>query len=323
MVRRQRLVRAFFELRGAAAALVMAAVVLAGVGAGCGGASTGGPASAQTTVAGTSQAGEQDGEAPLRIVPVTIDLAVGTNRFAFAVFDEDRAPVRVSKIDVAYLPLSGEDQAERTAEAVFRKWPTGHAGVYSALVEFDRAGPWGMLGRFTDEDGKSVLAQTGVTVKEQSSSPGIGQTVPPSMNRTLDTAGELGKLTSALSPDPDLYRVSIEDAVGSGLPTVVSFATPAFCSTATCGPQVDIIAKLKDRYAPRANFIHVEVYENPDEMLTNQGNGRLSPVMDEWGLATEPVTFVLGADGVVAGKFEGFVNEEELESALNEVLPSP
>ena len=46
-------------------------------------------------------------------------------------------------------------------------------------------------------------------------------------------------------------------------------------------------------------------------------------MMDEWGLATEPVTFVLGVDGIVAGKFEGFVSEEELESALNEVLPSP
>ncbi len=83
-----------------------------------------------------------------------------------------------------------------------------------------------------------------------------------------------------------------------------------------------ILSDLKSKYAPRANFIHIEVYENPDEMLTNVNNGRLSPVMGEWGLATEPVTFVLGADGLVAGKFEGFVNEEELESALNEVLPS-
>ena len=316
------MLRACFGMRGIgplAALLATAAVVALALG--CGGEATDTATSTQTAGAGTPQAGEH--EAPLHMVPVTVDLAVGTNRFAFAVFDEDRAPVRVAKIDVTYLPLSGEEREERMAEAVFRKWPTGHAGVYSVMVEFDRAGPWGMIGRFTGDDGKAVLAQTGITVKEQSSSPGIGQAVPPSDSRTLDTAGDLGKLTSALSPDPDLYRVSIADAVGSGLPTVVSFATPAFCSTATCGPQVDILAKLKDRYAPSANFIHIEVYENPHEMLTNQGNGRLSPVMDEWSLATEPVTFVLGADGIVAGKFEGFVNEEELESALREVLPSP
>ena len=311
-------------MRGVAAfaSLVTTTAVLIGIVVGCGGQATGTPESSEPSDAVTPQAGEQESEPPLRMVPVTSDLAVGPNRFAFAVFDDNREPVRVAKIDVTYLPLSGEDRGEHTAEAVFRKWPTGHAGVYSVQVEFDRAGPWGMIGRFMDEDGKTVLAQTGITVKEQSSSPGIGQAAPPSNSRTLDTAGDLGKLTSALSPDADLYRTSIADAVGSGLPTVVSFATPAFCSTATCGPQVVILSDLKSKYAPRANFIHIEVYENPDEMLTNVNNGRLSPVMGEWGLATEPVTFVLGADGLVAGKFEGFVNEEELESALNEVLPS-
>ena len=319
-----RLGRACLKIRpGWPLAALLAAVAVVALTLGCGGEATGQATSTQTLDVDTPQLDEQQAEPPLRMVPVTVDLAVGANRFAFAVFDEDRNPVRVAKIDVTYLPLSGEEREERTAEAIFRKWPTGHAGVYSVMVEFDRAGPWGMLGRFTGEDGEAVLAQTGVTVKEQSSSPGIGQPVPASDSRTLDTAGDLGRLTSALSPDPDLYRVSIADAVGNGLPTVVSFATPAFCSTATCGPQVDILAKLKDRYAPSANFIHVEVYENPHEMLTNQGNGRLSPVMDEWGLATEPVTFVLGADGIVTGKFEGFVNEEELESALSEVLPSP
>ena len=303
-------------------AALIAAVAVMAVALGCGGESTDPEASTQTTVAETPQAVEEVERTPLRMVPVTSDLAVGPNRFAFAVFDEDRSPVRVARIDVTYLPLSGEERVERTAEAVFRRWPTGHAGVYSVQVEFDRAGPWGMLGRFTDADGNAVLAQTGITVKEQSSSPGIGQAVPASMSRTLDETEDLGNLTSSLSPDPDLYRVSIADAVGNGLPTVVSFATPAFCSTATCGPQVDILSDLKEKYAPGANFIHIEVYENPDEMFTNTSNGRLSPVMDEWGLATEPVTFVLGSDGIVTGKFDGFVNEEELESALIEVLPS-
>jgi hypothetical protein len=311
------------KLRGAGSlgALVVVMVALAFGAGGCGGSSEIAPAATETFDAVTPQAGEQQAPPPLRMVPVTSDLAVGPNRFAFAVFDEDREPVRVAKIDVTYLPLSGDDREELTAEAVFRKWPTGHAGVYSVQVEFDRAGPWGMLGRFVDDEGNTVLAQTGITVQERSASPAIGQAVPPSMNRTLDRVTEVSKLTSSLSPDRDLYRLTIADAIASGMPTVVTFSTPAFCSTATCGPQVDIVSKLKSRHASRANFIHVEVYDNPDEMLTNVSNGRLSPVMDEWGLKTEPVTFVLGADGIVAGKFEGFVNEEELESALSEVLP--
>ena len=42
--------------------------------------------------------------------------------------------------------------------------------------------------------------------------------------------------------------------------------------------------------------------------------------MEEWGLQTEPFTFVIDAGGLVAKKFEGFVNEEELESALVDVI---
>ena len=42
--------------------------------------------------------------------------------------------------------------------------------------------------------------------------------------------------------------------------------------------------------------------------------------MQEWGLLTEPYTFVLDGEGRVAAKFEGFVNEDELAEALAAVL---
>ena len=42
--------------------------------------------------------------------------------------------------------------------------------------------------------------------------------------------------------------------------------------------------------------------------------------MAEWGLLTEPFTFVVDAGGRVAAKFEGFVTEGELEAALTAVL---
>ena len=48
--------------------------------------------------------------------------------------------------------------------------------------------------------------------------------------------------------------------------------------------------------------------------------GRLTPLMAEWGLLTEPFTFVLDRGGLIMSKFEGFVTEEELESALAAAL---
>ena len=127
---------------------------------------------------------------------------------------------------------------------------------------------------------------------------------------------------AAREPDPGLYDMTVADALASGRPSLVAFATPLFCSTATCGPQLQVLSALRERHDGGVNFIHIEVYENPHEMKQDFSAGRVSPHMEEWGLLTEPFTFVLDSDGRVASKFEGFATEEELETALAEVLPA-
>jgi peroxiredoxin len=42
--------------------------------------------------------------------------------------------------------------------------------------------------------------------------------------------------------------------------------------------------------------------------------------VEEWGLPTEPWTFVLDKEGRVHAKFEQFTPAEEIEAALLEVL---
>ncbi len=103
---------------------------------------------------------------------------------------------------------------------------------------------------------------------------------------------------------------------------MVTFATPAFCTSATCGPQVDVVKALKETYKGRVNFIHVEIYDNPQEMREDLQKARLSPVIDEWGLPSEPWTFLVDAEGRVAAKFEAFTSAEELEEALLKTLES-
>jgi peroxiredoxin len=41
--------------------------------------------------------------------------------------------------------------------------------------------------------------------------------------------------------------------------------------------------------------------------------------LQEWGLTTEPWTFVVGADGKIAERFEGPVSVRELEEAARAV----
>ena len=48
--------------------------------------------------------------------------------------------------------------------------------------------------------------------------------------------------------------------------------------------------------------------------------GRLSPLLNTWGLITEPFTFLIDREGLIAAKFEGFVTGQELSRALRSVL---
>ena len=256
----------------------------------------------------------------LRIIVAAGDLAVGPNRFIFGVIDSDSEPVRVPSARASFIRLDVEGAAWTPKTAVFRQWPQSKAGIYSTNVEFDGAGRWGVEVQVIEADGTLGLGRAAFQVKSKSASPGIGQPAPPSRNKTAVDVSDLSEISSASEPDPDLYQMTIEEAVSSGLPTLVSFATPAFCQTATCGPQLEVVSRIKDRFKGQANFIHVEVYDNPLEMKGDIRKGRLSPLMDEWGLATEPFAFILDEDGRVAFKFEGFATEGELAESLQRVL---
>ena len=84
--------------------------------------------------------------------------------------------------------------------------------------------------------------------------------------------------------------------------------------------RVDVLKELKAAFMGRVNFIHVEVFDNPVEMRDDVRNGRLTQAMVEWGLETEPFTFVMDARGNVSAKFEGFATAEELDEAIEDTL---
>ena len=152
-----------------------------------------------------------------------------------------------------------------------------------------------------DGSGDSVLE-----VKAESATPAIGSPAPASRNKTIDDVESLEQLTTANPPDPELYRFTIADALALGKPLVVVFATPAYCKTATCGPQLGEIETLKERFESQAAFIHVEVFDNPHLIQGDLERAVAVPATEEWGLLTEPWTFVVDSDGAVAAKFEAF-----------------
>jgi len=104
----------------------------------------------------------------------------------------------------------------------------------------------------TGRDGTTRYGQGAFQVKERSATPAIGSISPLTENKTAGDVRNLEEMTTASSPDPELYSMTIADALESGKPLVVVFATPAFCTSASCGPQVEVIEA-------GYNFIHVEI----------------------------------------------------------------
>ena len=103
------------------------------------------------------------------------------------------------------------------------------------------------------------------------------------------------------------------------MPAVVVFATPAFCLTAVCGPQVSVLSQLKEQYSGRANFIHVEVVKDPHLVQGGRPSVEFVEAVKEWGLPTEPWTFIIDKEGLVQAKFEAFATLGELADSLEQV----
>ena len=260
------------------------------------------------------------------------DLAVGLNRVAFGLVDLNGMPVRTDEAQVQavyFPPGENEGQVRDLAVARFMRWPPpGERGIFITHITFDVAaagtgpqdGLWELQITTTTVEGVEVAARAALRVAEKSSTPAIGAPAPPSVTPTTANGVDLSTITSASDPDPDLYKLSIHQALLEKKPLVVVFATPAFCVSATCGPQVEMLTQLKERYRDQANFIHVEVFEDPHLIQKGRPGGGLVAAVEEWGMPTEPWTFVVDAEGKVRAKFEQFTSAEEIEAALKDLL---
>jgi hypothetical protein len=281
-------------------------------------AETDGQAESQDAVYTPVRAGEE-----LNVILATTVLETGPQRVAFLLTTQTGL---VKDSNVAFTPVYvANNDAGEAITTRFNEWPYGTRGTFAAEVDFDQAGTWRLdiVAEGPDATGWAVHE---LEVLEESPVPALGSEAPLSENKTLAAFGDLALITTDYSPDEALYQVTVREAVESPLPAVVVFASPAFCTTPTCGPQVDAVSELRAKYDGQANFIHVEIYDNPDEIQGDLTKARIAPTVDEWGLTqlphwfNESWTFVLDSDGRVQARFEGFATVVELEESLQATL---
>jgi hypothetical protein len=309
-------------LRGPIVALVTLASILALSGCTGSDSDSDGPATptGAASVLGDAYPRHTDEASGLSVILGTPDLAVGTHRVAFVLSDADGL-IRLPVLDVASFRPDEADNAAQDATARYYDFPLGIRGIHVTELSFDQAGDWALEVRVPTPTGAFSTARFDLPVAEETSAPAIGDRVPASVSRTVEDVDVLDNLSTGAEIDPALYALSIDEALENGLPSMIVFASPGFCTNALCGPQVEVMSELRAMYPDGANYIHVDLFENPVELRTGGLERAIrSPLLDEWGLRTDEWTFLVDANGRVTHRYEAFVPIEELEPALTSML---
>jgi hypothetical protein len=285
----------------------------------------GGSGAETTTVAGPGEGMtlEELWRAPgddVAVISGTANHQPGDVRVSFVVVD---AEGRVVTLPTARVWVAEELAAQPFLESSAKLERIGVPGgdvadashIYVAQLELDRPGKYWILAE--PEGGATKVQAIGnVVVVKKDPAPDIGDPAIASDTPTIaSTGGDLSQLTTRTPPDESLLEYSIADSLAANVPFVITFSTPKFCSSRTCGPVVDVVEEVARRFEEGdVRFIHVEVFEGNDPA---KGYNRW---MQEWGLTTEPWTFVVDGTGKIVERYEGPVSVNELEQAVREKL---
>jgi len=294
---------------------IFLAIVVSVLAASCGGDDNG----TTTNGNGTPSDGTPT-EQQLFPAPGNSELVVGPNRFAFALNDENGDPFLNE--DVLVRLFYGEEM--KVEEGAGFTWAIQDVvGFYVLDVDFDTPGQWTSEVTLTLDDGTEKIVTFTFNVIEDSAFPNVGDPAPPSDSPTLATQPNILQLSTDPEPNDAFYQVSIADAVTSGQPSVIVFATPAFCTTQFCGPVLDNVKEVSESFADVVTFVHVEPFELDEEggLVAAEGGGTIPvPTVLEWGLQTEPWVYIVDANGTVSKRFEGTASTEELTAAIEDVV---
>lgn len=267
---------------------------------------------------------------------ISSETVVGPNRLLVTVADSTQALIAAPDlpVDLRFFDLAANPDAPvAVVQGTFRWLVAETRGIYVASAGFSHAGDWGMEVVGHKSGGPEVRSRLVFSVTPTGHTPGLGTAAPPSDTLTASDRPGISLISTDANPDPTFYTLSIRQAIAAGKPFVVVFASPLLCTSATCGPALEMVKEISSAYAERVSFIHVEPYELHPAAGLHVGNTPLQPTLGpdgrpkvvaavtEWGLPSEPYVFIVGSDGTISAKFEGVAYHDELVAALDALFP--
>mgnify|MGYP005990020449 FL=1 len=235
-----------------------------------------------------------DADRGITVINASFEQLTGADQtFAFGLTTPDNEPVRGADVQVHIVNADGEQQGPHPAE--FRDISVIPLGLYVARLDLPDPGPTSLVAVTADGAAGSTTLQ--VIAPEDSTVPAPGQpaVVVPTPTMT-DPRGM--ETVCTLDPPCGMHEVSLDEAVADGRPVVLTFATPAYCMTAICGPSVEVIDGVRQSADwGDTTWIHVEIFSDAGQTLA-------APV-EQWALRSEPWLFTIDAEGDVRERADG------------------
>ncbi len=253
-----------------------------------------------------------EGVSDAQIRRLSGDAAIGTPRISFAIMDgvDPMTDIQAVTLQAKLLEAENDDLVWAGTAVNYTDYEIPYWVAYPDVPE---AGFWGVTATIAKADGSTIESDFIIDVQAESESLPLGTPAPPSQNRTLATEPDISKLNSGENPNPELYQLTVAEALQNNKPTIVGFITPGLCQTEWCTPVLESVETTRTEIKDEINTIHIEVYEDFDTL-------QLVPQLAEWGLQTEPWVFVLDENGRITAKFEGPLSPQELNEAIQPLL---
>jgi hypothetical protein len=152
-----------------------------------------------------------------------------------------------------------------------------------------------------------------IKVDEYAKIPRPGEKAPLIETPTAKSVnGDLAKLTTRIPPDTQ-NKVNYAEVLGKE-PILLLFATPQFCQSRVCGPVVDVVQQVQHEFEGKANFIHMEIYNENDP---SQG---VRQQVRRFHLPSEPWLFAINREGVVSAAIEGAFGTKLMQETVEKVV---
>ncbi len=269
-------------------------------------------------------------EQTLAVLAASLEFLTGPDRWiAFGITTLDRSPLAEDRAVEVYLrTLTGDPEAQ--GEVVLGPLPatfspaseTGQS-IYYLQTDLEVEGLFEIVAISGDDFGTAAVQivdpANSRVINPEDNSPVVPGTMAISAPTPTveDDRGVFSICTQ--SPQCGMHEMSLDEALATGRPVVVMFATPQFCQTAVCGPSVETLDGIRTSGEwGDTIFIHSEIFaEEP-----TGAQAAATPVTEAvaaWGLPTEPWLFTVEADGRILERLDGPMPEPVLRSMVENV----